>query len=206
MNAGPEHEDPDVQLMLKVKSGDRTAFEELVRRHSSLLVNFMFKFVGSLATAEDLAQEAFFKVFKAAPTYEPTARFKTWLLTIAANLCMNRKRWEKRRFHHSLDASGDDDRRPADEVAGSEAPPSADMERSELRVVVRRAVLSLPESQRLAVILARYHELSYAEIAESMDLTIMAVKSLLNRAKENLRVRLERELKMSALPQTGLEL
>jgi RNA polymerase sigma-70 factor, ECF subfamily len=92
--AGQEHDDPDVQLMLKVKAGDRTAFEELVHRHSSFLVNFMFKFTGSAATAEDLAQEAFFKVFRAASGYEPTARFKTWLLTIAANLCMNRKRWE----------------------------------------------------------------------------------------------------------------
>jgi RNA polymerase sigma-70 factor, ECF subfamily len=194
-------DDPDVRVMLAVRSGEHAAFAELVERHGAFLVSFIYKFVGSQATAEDLAQEAFFKAFRAAPTYEPTAKFKTWLLTIASNLCMNRKRWEKKRQHLSLDAPADREsgRSLSESVADDGEGPMGGIDRDERRTMVRRAIVSLPENQRLAVILARYHELSYAQIAESMGMTIMAVKSLLNRAKENLKERLSQELEREAL-------
>lgn len=196
--------DPDVRLMLAVKAGDRSAFGEIVARHGPFLVNFIFKFVGSLATAEDLSQEVLFKVYRAAPNYEPTAKFRTWLLTIASNLCLNRKRWEKRNRYRSLDAPLDADGKRAlsEELAADGDAPTAGVDRDEVRRIVRDAILSLPESQRMAVILARYHELSYVEIGEALGLSIMAVKSLLNRAKENLRDRLLRDSRLSLELQT----
>lgn len=203
MSVGYE-DDPDVRLMLAVKAEDPGAFETLVERHSSFLLNFIFKFTGSKATAEDLAQEVFFKVYRAAPNYQPTAKFRTWLLTIASNLCLNRKRWEKNHFAHSLDAprSEGGTQTLGDDVADDGERPGDSMERLEMRRAVRAAIADLPENQRVAVILARYHELSYVEIGEMLGLSIMAVKSLLNRAKENLKDKLVRELKLPAEAQT----
>ena len=189
--------DPDATLMLAVKAGDRSAFDELVSRHAAFLVNFFARQMGHRDLAEDLAQETFLKVYRARKGYRPTARFRTWLLTIATNLSHNRKRYEGHRFHLSLDAA------PA-EGGGDGGPmiadyrhenPDADLEREELGERVRAAILELPENQRMAVALHRFEGMPYAEIATAMKLTAKAVKSLLNRAKENLRKRLERDIK-----------
>lgn len=203
MSVGYE-DDPDVRLMLAVKANVPGAFETLVERHSSFLLNFIFKFTGSQATAEDLAQEVLFKVHRAAANYEPTAKFRTWLLTIASNLCLNRKRWEKNHHALSLDAPLKEggSQSLGDDVMDDGDRPGDSIDRREVRKAVRTAIASLPDNQRAAVILARYHELSYVEIGEALGLSIMAVKSLLNRAKENLKERLARDLKLPAGAQT----
>jgi RNA polymerase sigma-70 factor (ECF subfamily) len=194
-NAGGS--DPDVALMLAVKAGDSAAFDELVARHAAYLVNFFYRQVGHRDLAEDLAQETFLKVYRARDGYRPTARFKAWLLTIATNLALNKKRYEKLRFHLSLDTSVTDD----DGEQGFQIPdrggaePASAFERDEMQERVRVVVQGLPANQRIAVILHRFEGLSYAEIATAMDLTEKAVKSLLNRAKENLRTRLQHEIK-----------
>ena len=190
-------EDPDVRLMLRVRDGDESAFETLVETWAPVLVSFMFRFVGSASVAEDLSQEAFMKVYRAAPDYEPKAGFKTWLLTIATNLCLNQKRWDSKRRHFSLDAAieNGDGKSFAGDLSADAETPREEAERRELREKVKEAILALPEQQRAAMVLARYERMSYAGIGEVMRVSAMAVKSLLNRAKENLRERLERELK-----------
>ncbi len=187
-------EDFDVQLMLRVRAGDHDAFAALVERHTAMLVSFMYRYVGCRITGEDLAQDVFMRVFRAAPKYEPKARFKTWLLTIATNICLNRKRWEKHRTHVSLGPIDDDGSRGGGQIDVGAEKPDASMEVEELREQVRAAIAALPEKQRVAILLRRYEQLSYAEIASSLGLSLMAVKSLLNRAKDGLRERLSREL------------
>ena len=190
-------EDPDVQLMLRVRNGEIAAFDELARLYAQVLTNFCAKFVGSFILAEDLAQDVLLKVLKAGPTYVPTAKFRTWLLTIATNVCLNRKRWQKKHGHLSLDTRIGDESSPtrAENLAEDGAMPNDRMDQNEMIKRVRQAILELPESQRAALILARYHELSYAEIGAIMELSLMAVKSLLNRAKDNLREKLSREIR-----------
>ena len=187
-------DDPDVQLMLRVRNGDEEAFASIVEQHASMLVNFMSRYVGCKVTGEDLAQDVFLRVFKAAPRYEPKARFKTWLLTIATNICLNRKRWEKHRNHLSLSPTDDPTQGGHVEVESEVEKPDMAMETEELREKVRLAIADLPEKQRIAILLRRYEQLSYAEIAANLGLSLMAVKSLLNRAKEGLRDRLSREI------------
>ena len=190
-------DDPDVILMLQVQKGSEEAFSQLVERFAPILVNFMYKFVDSVAAAEDLSQEVFLKVHRAAPKYEPKAKFKTWILTIATNVSLNQQRYERRRRHLSLDASMDREGGPGLGAALSDGgdAPDENLGRTEVARKVREAIASLPDNQRNAVVLARYEECSYAEIGEMMGLSLMAVKSLLNRAKENLREVLARELK-----------
>ncbi|MEZ6197922.1 MAG: sigma-70 family RNA polymerase sigma factor [Planctomycetota bacterium] len=190
-------DDPDVQRMLRIREGDAVAFEEFVSAYAPVLINFMRRFVGNDVVAEDLAQEVFLKVHRAAPTYEPTARFKTWLLTIATNLCLNEKRRSGRRSHQSLEALGEGDEvgRSRDWIADEGPMPEARLESGELQEKVRAAIAALPESQRAVVLMARYEQLSYVEMAQATGLTIMAVKSLLNRAKTNLKKHLSREIR-----------
>ncbi len=181
--------------MLRVRDGDDGAFAALVDRHASMLVNFMYRYVGCRSTGEDLAQDVFMRVIKAAPNYEPKARFKTWILTIATNICLNRKRWEKHRNHLSLSQSDDDmGPRSNNEIDVRAEEPEVAMEVEELKERVREAIADLPEKQRVAILLRRYEGLSYAEIAASLELSLMAVKSLLNRAKDGLKDRLSHDL------------
>ena len=188
--------DPEVQLMLRVREDDGGAFAELVKLVSDPLLSFMFRQIGDQQAAEDLAQEALHRAWAARKTYRPDARFRTWLFRIARNLTLNRIRYDGYRASTSLDAPAQDGDLPlgANLGDGSAPVPSARMEQTELAVRVRSAVDELPESQRTAVILLRFDELSYEEIAATMDLSIQAVKSLLNRAKENLRRALAPEI------------
>ena len=203
--AGRHLEDPDVQLMLQVQAGNVEAFEQLVARFAPILVSFMHRFVGSRSVAEDLAQDVFLKIHASASSYRPSAKFKTWLLTIATNLCLNHKRWESKRFHYSLDRSLDDDdgRSLAGQVEDPSMGPRESMSRTELQDRVREAIRLLPDQQRIALILARYEQMSYAEIALAMKVSVMAVKSLLNRAKGNLADRLASEITEFQVPQSG---
>jgi len=171
--------DPDAQLMLRARSGDEEAFAQLVRRHQRAVLNLFYCYLGDGPTAEDAAQEVFVRVYRARDSYEPRAKFSTWLYRITANHCLNAIRAQKARpqIHESVEDLAE---QPAEEG------PDAGMRRHDMRAAVKEAIASLPPQQRMAVLLARYEELSYQEIAETMGVSLEAVKSLLFRAKENL--------------------
>lgn len=191
-------DDPDVRLMLAIKADVPGAFEELVSRHAPALFAFLYRHTGNAEDAEDLAQEAFARVYRARTGYEPTARFKTWLLAIATNVSLNRRRYERHRPHVSLDRDGNEARdsaRPLEPEDTRNPGPADGLERTEVQERVRTAVQRLPDNQRLAVSLLRFEGLAYREIADALQISVQAVKSLLNRAKENLRVMLQREIK-----------
>jgi len=181
----PAASDPDVELMLRFQKGDGAAFEELVRRHTRGVLNLVYRTMGDATYAEDAAQDVFVKVYRARKRYQPTAKFTTWLYRIAVNHCLNEIRSRK---SQPASAAPIDDL--LEEPAGT--PVDARLRRQELRRDVKEAIDALPENQRVAVILARYQEMSYEEIAEAMDLSLEAVKSVLFRAKENLKQRLAR--------------
>lgn len=189
--------DPDVQLMLKVSAGDNAAFEQLVLRYQDRLVSFFFHLIHDRTACEDLAQEAFLRVYRSRERYEPTARFSTWLFRIAHNLASNQKRGAARRREIPLGVhSGDDDfRQPEQYLADKSALiPTRQFDSVEIRNVVRNAVEELTEGQRTAVILHKFEEMSYEEIGEIMGLGAVAVKSLLSRARSKLKESLEKFL------------
>ncbi len=191
-------DDPDVQLMLRVRDGDELAFAELVQRHAQALFDFVLRYVGDRQHAEDVAQDCFLKVFRAASRYEPTARFRTWLFTIATRRCLNHRRWSLRRRHVSVERAGEEEGRGPLELPAAGEDPTQGIEETELRQRVRAAVRDLPRRQRMALVLHRYEGLSLAEIGEVMGLRMGAVKSLLNRARESLRRRLAGDLELYA--------
>jgi len=181
----------DVELMLALKAGDENAFTELVDRHRDAVVNLTYRYLGNRADAEDLAQEVFVKVYRARARYEPAAKFTTWLYRVTANACLNEVRDRRRRptFSAATFDGGEDPSTPAaDRTAAS---PLEEAERSEMREQVRAALAELPERQRMALLLNKFHGLGYEEMAASLDMTVPAVKSLLVRARENVRRRIE---------------
>jgi RNA polymerase sigma-70 factor, ECF subfamily len=194
----------DVQLMLDVKAGDEASFELLLRRYRTPLVNFLYRIVRDAATAEDLAQEVFLRVYRARKQYSPSAKFTTWLFRIATNLALNSIRDNRhRRMESSLDAPVDDeDSAPRDL-------PSRDMRIDEHMMerdrcdFIRRAIWSLPEKQRVAVLLHKYEEMDYGEIARILECSESALKSLLFRAYETLRVQLAPLIAQPAQPGAG---
>ena len=149
----------------------------------------MYRHIGDEQTAEDLSQEVLNRVYTVRKTYAPGARFRTWLYRIARNLSLNRLRYEAYRETASLDDTAGDETPALRSVIadGREPAPSDRLERKELCDRVRAAVLGLPENQRTAVLLLRFEEMSYEQISDAMEITVQATKSLLNRAKENLR-------------------
>lgn len=193
--------DPGVQLMLRFQRGDEAAFDELVRKHQRGVVSLTYRYVGDPGAAEDMAQDVFVRVYKARASYRPEAKFTTWLYRIATNLCLNelrdREKYRPLPMSETSREEGDSDGGPARSPldVGAADPPSSGLEREELRRAVAEAVKGLPPQQRMAVILLRWHGRSYEEIADAMDTTVKAVKSLLSRAKENLKTRLGRFLK-----------
>lgn len=181
--------------MLKVAGGDNAAFEELVVRYQDRLVGFFFHLVHDRTTAEDLAQEAFLRVFRSRERYEPTARFSTWLFRIAHNLASNQKRGAARRREISLASSSSEHDLPVqgENLAEKSAlMPTRQLDSSELREVVRIAIDELSERQRTAVVLHKFEEMSYEEIGDVMGLGPVAVKSLISRARGKLKEALER--------------
>jgi RNA polymerase sigma-70 factor (ECF subfamily) len=181
----PPHPDPDVALMLRFQRGDEAAFEELVKRHTRPVLNLVYRYVGDASRAEDVAQDIFVKVYRARMKYEPKAKFSTWLYRVAVNHCLNDIR--SRKSQPSLAAPIND---LLEHPSGED--PDARLRREELRRAVKDALDALPENQRMAVLLARYEELSYEQIAETMGMSLEAVKSVLFRAKENLQRALAR--------------
>jgi RNA polymerase sigma-70 factor (ECF subfamily) len=181
----------DVQLMLDVKAGDDSSFDFLLQRYRSPLVNFLYRMVRDTGTAEDLAQEVFLRVYRARKQYTPSAKFTTWLFRIATNLALNSVRDTRyQRLSVSLDAPSDGDDSPPMELPAREMRIDQKMIERDRTELIRRAVWSLPEKQRAAVLLHKYEEMDYAEIARILECSESALKSLLFRAYETLRVEL----------------
>jgi RNA polymerase sigma-70 factor (ECF subfamily) len=182
----------DIRLMGLVSAGDDRAFEELVERHQRLVVGTVGRMLGSPSDAEDIAQQVFVRVWKNAKRYEPRAKFTTWLLKITRNLVFNELRRRSRHPAVPLQSETDEEERPLkDDHAIA---PDASLLDHELQQAVDAAIAALPETQRMAVILRRYEELSYEEIADALDQSVSAVKSLLFRARTELRESLKRYL------------
>jgi RNA polymerase sigma-70 factor (ECF subfamily) len=190
--------------MLEVRDGSATAFEELVVRYQGRLVRVLEHLVGRRELAEDLAQEVFLRVYRSRQQYVPGAKFATWLFTIANNVASNSLRDRSR--HPEITLAGSESGplgvRPMDRLAQatSSAMPTRQIDKAELRDVVRMAMESLSQRQRLAVLLNKFEGMSYADIANAMDLSTQAIKSLLSRARENLREFLAPYVENGTLP------
>ncbi len=186
--------DPDIRLMLRVRDDDAGAFEELVDAYRHRLVGVMHHLIGNAEEAEDLAQEVFLRVYRARKKYRPRSKFSTWLFTIANNLALNALRTRQRKPVVALPPqdSGPLGARPAEQIVQDRAtPPAQRIQNKELVVVIQHALEGLNERQRMAVVLNKFEDMNYQEIAEVMGLTTQAVKSLLSRARTNLRVALQ---------------
>ena len=180
----------DLELMLRVRAGDAASFETLLRRYRLPLVGFFHRMVRDRALAEDLAQEAFLRIYRARERYQPEARFTTWLYRIATNAALNAIRDRKDEVPEP--ASEDLDGGPALERF-VDPKPTAEQKllEGDRQRLIRQAVESLPANQRTAVILHKYQEADYRQIAKILSVSESAVKSLLFRAYETLRLRLE---------------
>jgi RNA polymerase sigma-70 factor, ECF subfamily len=180
----------DVQLMLDVKAGDELSFEILLKKYRTPLINFLCRMVKDQAAAEDLAQEVFLRIYRARKEYSPSAKFTTWLFRIATNLALNAIRDGRyRQMQISIDTPRDEDDSVI-EVASEEARADDRLIERERNVMIRGAILALPEKQRAAVILHKYQEMDYAQIGKILGCSESALKSLLFRAYETLRVQL----------------
>ena len=174
----------DIELMARTAQGDHDAFEQLVERHQRSVLNTAYRLISDPSTAEDLAQDVFLSIFRAAKTYKPIAGFRTWLFRIVRNECYNELR---RRARHPIVLDGADPEHSVLERTDERATDPFDSLTQEERAgIVRKAISNLPPAQRMAVILRRYEGMSYKDIAEAMDNTVPAVKSLLSRAREGL--------------------
>lgn len=182
----------DVRLMQLVSAGDMVAFEQLVERHQTLVAGTVGRMLGSNADVEDVAQQVFVRVWKSAKRYEPRAKFTTWLLKITRNLVFNEMRRRKRHALIPLQSEAEGEEMQLKDEHGQT--PDASLLEGELQGAIESAIGELPESQRMAVVLRRYEELSYEEIADVLDQSVPAVKSLLFRARTELRERLKKYL------------
>jgi RNA polymerase sigma-70 factor (ECF subfamily) len=192
-NPGRSDEDAeDVRLMKLVSHGDTSAFETLVERHQSLVGGTVAHMLGSNSDVEDIAQQVFIRVWKSARRYVPRAKFTTWLLKITRNLVFNELRRSKRHAHVPLQTDPGAEEFPLKDEKNPA--PDASLLETELQQAIEDAITQLPESQRMALILRRYEQLSYEEISEVLDLSVPAVKSVLFRARTELRARLSRYL------------
>jgi RNA polymerase sigma-70 factor (ECF subfamily) len=178
----------DLDLMARVRDGDAEAFTLLVERHQHRVIGTIAKMLGSPNEAEDLAQQVFVRVWKSASRWEPNAKFTTWLLTIARNLVFNEVRRKGRARTVPLEEP--DDRAPREIADVSVIGPDSALASSELEQAIDAAIQSLAEQPRMALVLRRYEELSYDEIADVLGTTVPAVKSMLFRARNELRVQL----------------
>jgi RNA polymerase sigma-70 factor (ECF subfamily) len=198
--------DPDIRLMLRVRDDDQAAFAELVELYHRRVVTVMHHLVGNAEEAEDLAQEVFLRVYRGRKKYHPRAKFSTWLYTIANNLALNvlRNRQRKPVVPLNVRDSGPLGPRPAEQlVKDKEGQPMRRMQQQELAAVIQEALENLNERQRVAVVLNKFEDMGYAEIAEVMELTVKAVKSLLSRARENLREALKDYIYMESKDDSG---
>ncbi|MCX8497676.1 MAG: sigma-70 family RNA polymerase sigma factor [Akkermansiaceae bacterium] len=175
----------DFQLMERVGAGDHEAFRELVERHQGAVVGTVAKMLGNPSEAEDIAQQVFLRIWRNAKRYRPDAKFTTYLYTITRNLVFN----ETRRRSRKKEVSADELEENSNQLiaASSDRQPDSELLQVELQRAVDAAIAGLPQAQRMAVVLRRYEQLPYEEIAEVLSLSVSAVKSLLFRARTTLR-------------------
>lgn len=189
--------------MLQVRDGNASAFEELVRRHQQRLLNILTHLAPTKGQAEDLVQEVFLRVYRSRARYTPTAKFSTWLYTIASNVASNARRSKARRKEVSVQPASNDASTGVSldnlAKASSGLMPTRQLAASEIGEVVQAAIASLNDRQRMALLLSKFEHMSYADIASTMDLSIPAVKSLLSRARESLREILQPYMAMEDL-------
>ena len=181
--------------MLRAKEGDDEAFTQLVTAYQDRLISIFYHIVGTQEAAEDLAQDVFLRIYRARHGYVPTARFSTWLFRIANNLASNRRRDAGRRKEVAMPASesGPLGVHPEEQLAMEKSAlmPARQLDKLELQALVNKAMETLNDRQRMAVLLHKFEEMSYQDIADAMEMTPAAVKSLLSRARDNLREVLE---------------
>lgn len=182
--------DPDVMLMLSVRDGDEAAFAELWARYRHRVTSFLTYLLGRKHPVEDLVQEVFLRVYRARASYEPRARFATWLFKIANNVASNSRRWRSVRKEIPLSSVRPEEQAHLLALEDDRRAPSAPVDQSELRAIIDAAMDDLNARQRRAMQLHRFRGLSYDDIAGEMELSAKAVKSLLCRARDNLRLSL----------------
>lgn len=175
----------DFTLMERIGAGDHQAFRELVERHQNAVIGTVAKMLGNASESEDIAQQVFLRIWRNAKRYRPDAKFTTYLFTITRNLVFNESRRKSRKKEVSSDEREENSNCLVE--ASPDRQPDAELLQAELQQAVDAAIASLPETQRMAVVLRRYKQLSYEEIAETLELSVSAVKSLLFRARTTLR-------------------
>jgi RNA polymerase sigma-70 factor (ECF subfamily) len=194
-----EH-DPDAALMLQVKQGDSAAFAELMNKYKQPVMNVVYRMLRDATEAEDVAQNVFVQVYRSASRYHVASKFSTWLFTIARNLCLNEIRRRSRHPADSMDAPNSlQEGEPYQQFEDKKSfgPPEKVLH-GELEEKIEMAIMELPETQRLAIVLCRQDELSYEEIADVLGCSLSATKSLIHRGRETLKQKLKPYL------QTGL--
>ncbi len=186
-------DEESVRLMLLVRDGDTRAFERLVELHQGAVIGTVYRMLNNLDDAHDIAQQVFIRVWRSAPRYEATAKFTTWLYTITRNLVFNETRRRSRRREVSIEQENEDD--PPKHFADHSIPGADEnLAKAEFHDALDRAIEALPEKQRLAVILRGRQDLPYEEICAILKMSLPAVKSLLFRARNDLRKNLARFL------------
>ncbi len=188
--------DPDADLMLRVKRGDLAAFEALVEKYKQPVINLAWRTLGDPDEAEDLAQNVFIQVHRSAARYQASAKFSTWLFTIARNLCLNEIRRRSRHPAEPLEPAVEtEDAAPRQYEDHQTTPPPEALLQSELVDHIEKALASLPENQRTAILMFREKEMSYEDIAEVLKTSLSATKSLIHRGRETLKQKLKPYLK-----------
>jgi RNA polymerase sigma-70 factor (ECF subfamily) len=178
-------QEPEAKIMFEVAEGDLSAFRKIVELYQKPLINFIARFISDKTEAEDIAQEVFLRVFKAAGDYKPKSKFKTWLFTIATNVCLNEIRDNKSKPQlmdiFELNEAG------FLAIAPEAYCPEKALKNRELGEVIQKAIKNLPEKQRIALLLQKYNGFSYSEISQIMGCSVSAVESLIQRARQNLK-------------------
>lgn len=182
--------DLDTQLMIRVQRDDASSFGELLSRNRSLVVNYLARMVVNRAIAEELAQDVFVRVYRSRRTYEPTAKFSTWLYRITTNVALNHFRDEKRN-HNRVSLDVQDSAQIRREAQDGAQLVEDRLVRDVVKRQIRSAIRGLPPKQRAAVIMHKYDEMDYSQIARVLGCTTSAVKALMFRAYETLRLRLK---------------
>ena len=191
---GDDGNEEDLALMAKVACGDEDAFAKIVAKHQHAVLGTVAKMTNQSSDTEDIAQQVFIRLWKSAERYQPTAKFTTFLFTITRNLVFNATRKKSGKNEYSFDAL-EGKWRQSIEDKSSDSRPDKLIEQTELRQIIDQAISSLPEKQRLAVVLRRYEKMPYEEIAETLGISVPAVKSQLFRARTALRDSLGKYLK-----------
>lgn len=180
--------------MIQFQKGNLSAFEELIRKYETSVINTIYRYTSDRVEAEDLSQEVFIRVFKSKETYRPTRPFRYWLFTILTNLCLNKIRDTKR--HQTFSIFPKDENHELNIEDSRNKSISDHFKQTEQKIAVREALNSLPANQKMVVILNKYEDLSYEEIGQSMKISVSAVKSLLFRARENLKEKLHGKISL----------